>query len=317
MRSLVYSDKPQTLDHLEDNIRRVIADIRPQMLEKVIENRTSRLDYIRASRGSPMPEIIFKIFTAAVTQVTPSPHDHAGNEISSPRSPINEDEEEDENSRGQILLALLYSDEHNALVVNIVRCVRLPSRENNGFPDPFVKVQIKPDSMRRRFKTSMKKKTLNPEYNEQYAFEVEPGDMAKKTIEVTVWDKDYSKTDSYLGGLALNMQSKGDRLRHWLDVVRNPNRRIERWHPLRLFELMELCLILFKSLGSERQQIIVRVQYFVRGGFVGYRSRASSKHLSPHLPVDELDSSGGQTGVALHLQMHVWVSGPQRKPTRC
>ncbi|GFT39224.1 hypothetical protein TNCV_2897431 [Trichonephila clavipes] len=49
------------LDHLEDNIRRVIADIRSQMLEKVIENWTSRLDYIRASRGSPMPEIIFKI----------------------------------------------------------------------------------------------------------------------------------------------------------------------------------------------------------------------------------------------------------------
>ncbi|GFX19836.1 DUF4817 domain-containing protein [Trichonephila clavipes] len=61
VKSLVYADKPQTLDHLEDNIRRVIADIRPQMLEKVIENWTSRLDYIRASRGSPMPEIIFRI----------------------------------------------------------------------------------------------------------------------------------------------------------------------------------------------------------------------------------------------------------------
>ncbi|GFX38101.1 transposable element Tcb2 transposase [Trichonephila clavipes] len=59
--SLVYADKPQTLDHLEDTIRRVIADIRPQMLEKVIENWTSRLDYIRASRGSHMPEILFKI----------------------------------------------------------------------------------------------------------------------------------------------------------------------------------------------------------------------------------------------------------------
>ncbi|GFY18535.1 hypothetical protein TNCV_2397611 [Trichonephila clavipes] len=34
------------------------------MLEKVIENWTSRLDYIRASRGSPMPEIIFKIKTS-------------------------------------------------------------------------------------------------------------------------------------------------------------------------------------------------------------------------------------------------------------
>ncbi|GFS51228.1 hypothetical protein TNCV_3533081 [Trichonephila clavipes] len=31
------------------------------MLEKVIENWTSRLDYIRASRGSPMPEIIFQM----------------------------------------------------------------------------------------------------------------------------------------------------------------------------------------------------------------------------------------------------------------
>ncbi|GFS97094.1 uncharacterized protein TNCV_184451 [Trichonephila clavipes] len=61
VKSLVYANKPQTLDHLEDNIRRVIADIRPQMMEKVIENWTSRLDYIRAIRGSPNPEIIFKM----------------------------------------------------------------------------------------------------------------------------------------------------------------------------------------------------------------------------------------------------------------
>ncbi|GFW14902.1 down syndrome cell adhesion molecule-like protein Dscam2 [Trichonephila clavipes] len=61
VKSLVYEDTLQTLDHLEDNIRRVIANIRPQMLEKVIENWSSRLDYIRASRGSPMPEIIFKM----------------------------------------------------------------------------------------------------------------------------------------------------------------------------------------------------------------------------------------------------------------
>ncbi|GFU48584.1 DUF4817 domain-containing protein [Trichonephila clavipes] len=61
VKSLVYADKPQTLDHLEDNTRSVIADIRPQMLEKVIENWMSRLDYIRASCGSYMPEITFKM----------------------------------------------------------------------------------------------------------------------------------------------------------------------------------------------------------------------------------------------------------------
>ncbi|GFV13276.1 putative DD41D transposase [Trichonephila clavipes] len=61
VKSLVFADKPQTLDHLEDNIRRVIAEVRPQMLEKVIKNWTSRLDYIRASRVSDVSEIIFKM----------------------------------------------------------------------------------------------------------------------------------------------------------------------------------------------------------------------------------------------------------------
>ncbi|GFW72219.1 transposable element Tc3 transposase [Trichonephila clavipes] len=61
VKSLVYADKSQILDHLEDNIRRVIADIRLQILEKVIENWTPRLGYIRPSRGSPMPEIVFKM----------------------------------------------------------------------------------------------------------------------------------------------------------------------------------------------------------------------------------------------------------------
>ncbi|GFW93689.1 hypothetical protein TNCV_4542161 [Trichonephila clavipes] len=74
VKSFVYADKPQTLDHLEDNIRRVIADIRPQMLEKVIENWTSRLDYIRTSRGSHMPEIIFKIrFAHGSPHFSPTP----------------------------------------------------------------------------------------------------------------------------------------------------------------------------------------------------------------------------------------------------
>ncbi|GFX34440.1 transposable element Tcb2 transposase [Trichonephila clavipes] len=64
VKPLVYADKPQTLDHLENNIRSVIADIRPQMLEKVIENWTSRLDYIPASRSSHMPQIIFRMRVA-------------------------------------------------------------------------------------------------------------------------------------------------------------------------------------------------------------------------------------------------------------
>ncbi|GFW15708.1 DUF4817 domain-containing protein [Trichonephila clavipes] len=61
VKSLVYADKPQTLDHLEDNIRRVIADIRPQMLEKVIKNWTSDWTTSEPAVAVICPEIIFKM----------------------------------------------------------------------------------------------------------------------------------------------------------------------------------------------------------------------------------------------------------------
>ncbi|GFX61982.1 uncharacterized protein TNCV_276301 [Trichonephila clavipes] len=60
---------------------------------------------------------------------------------------------------------------------------------------------------------------------------------------------------------------------------------------------------------------IVRVQYFVRRGFVGYRSRASSKHLSSHLPVDGARFLGGQKGVALQVQDARVGVGSTKKPT--
>ncbi|GFY17561.1 hypothetical protein TNCV_3519161 [Trichonephila clavipes] len=78
----------------------------------------------------------------------------------------------------------------------------------------------------------------------------------------------------------------------------------------RSFPLSRLSFDLLPGAGS----CSLQVQYFVRGGFVGHRSRASSKHLSPHLPVDELDSSGVKKGLHCSCKMHVWVwvSGPQR-----
>ncbi|GFV93318.1 DUF4817 domain-containing protein [Trichonephila clavipes] len=54
VKSLVYADKPQTLDPLEDNIRRVIADIRPQMLELTTLNKlvfnTKHLENITSAK---------------------------------------------------------------------------------------------------------------------------------------------------------------------------------------------------------------------------------------------------------------------------
>ncbi|GFV49993.1 hypothetical protein TNCV_2372361 [Trichonephila clavipes] len=79
----------------------------------------------------------------------------------------------------------------------------------------------------------------------------------------------------------------------------------------------ESCLVKRLIAGvanSLKEDRIVRVQYFVRGGFVGYRSRASSKHLSPHLPVGSLDSSGVKQGCAAPKAARVGVEST-KKPT--
>ncbi|GFT08307.1 transposable element Tc3 transposase [Trichonephila clavipes] len=49
VKSLVYADKPQTLDHLEDNIHCVIADIWPQMMEKVIVAVICQKSYLKCN----------------------------------------------------------------------------------------------------------------------------------------------------------------------------------------------------------------------------------------------------------------------------
>lgn len=60
VKSQVYVDKPRTINDLEDNITRVINGIPADMLERVLENWTHRMDHLRASCGQHLKEIIFK-----------------------------------------------------------------------------------------------------------------------------------------------------------------------------------------------------------------------------------------------------------------
>ena len=46
-KSKVYADKPATIDALENNIMCTIRDISPEMLEKVTQNWTSRIQFLK------------------------------------------------------------------------------------------------------------------------------------------------------------------------------------------------------------------------------------------------------------------------------
>lgn len=55
---LVYANNQENLDVFIDNIGQTIVEIRPKLLENVVENWTSKMHHIRDNRGDHMPDII-------------------------------------------------------------------------------------------------------------------------------------------------------------------------------------------------------------------------------------------------------------------
>ncbi|KAM9117841.1 double C2-like domain-containing protein beta [Pangshura tecta] len=147
--------------------------------------------------------------------------------------PVDKTEDKSLEERGRILISLKYSSQKQGLLVGIIRCAHLAAMDANGYSDPYVKTYLKPDEDKKsKHKTAVKKKTLNPEFNEEFCYEIKHGDLAKKTLEVTVWDYDIGKSNDFIGGVVLGINAKGERLKHWFDCLKNKDKKIERWHTL-------------------------------------------------------------------------------------
>ncbi|KAM4700512.1 double C2-like domain-containing protein beta [Discoglossus pictus] len=147
--------------------------------------------------------------------------------------PIDKTEDKSLEERGRILISLKYSSQKSGLLVGIIRCAHLAAMDANGYSDPYVKTYLKPDEDKKsKHKTTVKKKTLNPEFNEEFCYEIKHSDLAKKTLEVTVWDYDIGKSNDFIGGVVLGINAKGERLKHWFDCLKNKDKKIERWHTL-------------------------------------------------------------------------------------
>ncbi|XP_062334561.1 double C2-like domains, delta [Osmerus eperlanus] len=138
-----------------------------------------------------------------------------------------------EEERGRILVSLCYSTEKNSLLVGIVRCAHLAAMDSNGYSDPFVKIVLQPDMGKKsKYKTTVKKKTLNPEFNEEFAYEVPHDQLAKKTLEISVWDYDLGMSNDFIGGVELGINAKGEKLRHWFECLKHAGKKVEYWHTL-------------------------------------------------------------------------------------
>lgn len=130
--------------------------------------------------------------------------------------------------RGQIQISLNYCTRRRALLVTIHRATNLLPMDSNGFSDPFVKLalvenatdnhrqqrflnystaratakKLKKAASRNSQSTSIKRKTLNPEWNEEFVFATRLTELMKLTLCLSVWDKDFGKSNDYLGTIS-------------------------------------------------------------------------------------------------------------------
>lgn len=97
---------------------------------------------------------------------------------------------------GKLQYKLEYDFNTQTLNVTAVQCSELPALDMGGTSDPYVKVYLMPDK-KRKFETKVHRKTLNPFFNETFAFKNVPySETFDKTLVFAVFDYDrFSKHD--------------------------------------------------------------------------------------------------------------------------
>nr|AAO83847.1 synaptotagmin I [Lymnaea stagnalis] len=142
-------------------------------------------------------------------------------------------ESEKENKLGDICFSLRYVPTAGKLTVVILEAKNLKKMDVGGLSDPYVKISLMLNGKRvKKKKTTIKKCTLNPYYNESFTFEVPFEQIQKVTLIVTVVDYDRIGTSEPIGRCVLGCNSSGTELRHWSDMLANPRRPIAQWHTL-------------------------------------------------------------------------------------
>lgn len=135
---------------------------------------------------------------------------------------------------GDICFSLRYVPTAGKLTVVILEAKNLKKMDVGGLSDPYVKIALMQNGKRlKKKKTSVKKCTLNPYYNESFSFEVPFEQIQKVNLVVTVVDYDRIGTSEPIGKAVLGYNATGTELRHWSDMLASPRRPIAQWHTLK------------------------------------------------------------------------------------
>ncbi|VTJ73954.1 Hypothetical predicted protein [Marmota monax] len=94
---------------------------------------------------------------------------------------------------GELNFSLCYLPTAGRLTVTIIKASNLKAMDLTGFSDPYVKASLISEGRRlKKRKTSIKKNTLNPTYNEALVFDVAPESVENVGLSIAVVDYDWS-----------------------------------------------------------------------------------------------------------------------------
>ncbi|XP_038219917.1 synaptotagmin-7 isoform X2 [Zerene cesonia] len=113
------------------------------------------------------------------------------------------DNSEPSENVGQIHFSLEYDFQNTTLILKIIQGKDLPAKDLSGTSDPYVRVTLLPDK-KHRLETKIKRRTLNPRWNETFYFEGFPiQKLQARVLHLHVFDYDRFSRDDSIGEVFL------------------------------------------------------------------------------------------------------------------
>ncbi|XP_039911293.1 synaptotagmin-like protein 2 isoform X5 [Hirundo rustica] len=128
--------------------------------------------------------------------------------------------------KGNIQFAIDYVEQLHELHIFICQCKDLAVADvKRQRSDPYVKTYLLPEKYRLgKRKTSVKKKTFNPVYNEILRYKIEKELLKNQSLNISVWHNDTFGRNSFLGEVELDLGAWD-----WND----PSNKQINWFPLK------------------------------------------------------------------------------------